>query len=70
MKKKYRPANGHEGELFCDKFCANCSKEENCEIVLKSMSKDIDDPLYPSEWIYKDSEGFCTAFNKKGKENE
>ena len=74
-QRKYRPSNGTAGMIFCEKFCENCihGKYEHtgviedtpCEILTASFMCDIDDPIYPKEWVY-DSEGkpTCTAFVK------
>lgn len=51
-------------------FCNRCmnehpdpDKEPKCEIITRSMGFDIDDPEYPTEWIYdEDGDPTCTAF--------
>lgn len=71
----YRPSNGTEGMWFIEKNCMNCihgkyehtgNIEDNpCEILTASFMCDINDPLYPKEWVYDDNDcGCCTAFKK------
>ena len=61
--KKYRPSNGTEGELFEDAFCSNCKHNDNCDIVFRTMSFDVDDDEYPNEWIYdKDNKPRCVNY--------
>jgi hypothetical protein len=74
-QKSYRPSNGTEGMWFCAKFCDRCIhgryehtgdvNDNPCEILTASFMCDINDPLYPKEWVY-DSEGepTCTAWKK------
>jgi hypothetical protein len=66
--EKYRPSNGTEGAIFKDKWCCRCTKDPGdgigCDdIAIITMARNIDDPKYPSEWIY-DQEGIpkCTEF--------
>jgi hypothetical protein len=63
----FRPSNGTEGELFRDKYCSLCEKDqvpEGCKIQLRTMAFGIDEPEYPKEWVHN-SEGYaiCTAFD-------
>ena len=68
--KKYRPSNGTEGEMFCDDFCYHCihcdpdpEGKKQCEILLRSLCYDIDDPEYPIEWTYNEKdEPTCTNY--------
>jgi hypothetical protein len=66
-KMKFRPANGSHGEWFMEKFCYQC-KHDNppdtmCQIIGNTMAHQIDDPEYPSEWIYDDNgHPTCTKF--------
>ncbi len=70
--KRYRPSNGTEGEIFIDNYCMQCINcdpdpcgEKQCEIMLRTLLFDLNDPEYPEEWIVND-EGFpvCTAWQK------
>ena len=71
MSKKYRPSNGYEGADFMAHFCDRCKRDEafqagtgdSCPIVAATMAYSVNDPEYPSEWVY-DAEGYalCTAF--------
>ncbi len=81
--KKFRPANGTEGEIFIDGWCRNCARykamsegadvdecDDNqlCKIIGDTMAYDITDPKYPVEWIYgEDGQPKCTAFVEVGK---
>jgi hypothetical protein len=67
--KKYRPANGEEGEHFMRAYCYCCTKGDTpdapgeCDMVERSFWLDIDDPDYPVEWQYGvDGQPKCTAF--------
>jgi hypothetical protein len=70
MNKKYRPANGSEGDFFMAAFCEQCKKygysdetpEKTCPILMASMAFEIEDAGYPSEWIRDDDGGKCTSF--------
>lgn len=66
--KPYRPSNGTEGEIFQEQFCYQCkndSEEEGCDILLRSMVHQINEPEYPTEWIYDENkQPVCTAFEK------
>lgn len=66
-KKKYRPANGAEGDFFMDKFCFHCRKDSEdaqCSLLIATMVYDVDEPEYPSEWVQNEGGigGYCTAF--------
>jgi hypothetical protein len=69
---KYRPSNGTEGDIFQERWCELCTKDEaarrgdyenGCPIIAAALAWDVDDPDYPGEWVY-DGEGqpSCTAF--------
>jgi len=61
--KKYRPANGSEGEAFKCIFCYKCKHEIGCEIELASIIYDIDDINYPEQWKYNNENNpICTKF--------
>jgi len=75
--KKYRPANGHEGELFFGAWCAGCERDRafresdcecpGCDILARTYAFDVDDLRYPSEWIIgTDGQPRCTAFVAAG----
>ena len=67
--KKYRPANGSEGDFFAMHWCEQCSKDdlENdimCPIIGQTMALDVDDPHYPEQWRYgEDGRPMCTEFS-------
>ena len=68
MKKEsnsYRPSNETEGMFFTDQFCERCKKGK-CEILALTMSLDVNDVGYPSEWIHDDNgKPTCTAFDAR-----
>jgi len=75
--RAYRPSNGTEGMIFQEEFCDQCSKDNpsletgagGCEIMFRSMCHDVDDPEYPTEWVYDDNgEPTCTAFSKRSED--
>jgi hypothetical protein len=65
--KPYRPSNGTEGMIFEENYCEQCKKcnEDGCIILFSAVVYEINEPLYPKEWVF-DSEGSptCTAFEK------
>lgn len=69
--KPYRPSNGTEGEMFQDRWCANCKKDDYekgvyCPILSASLAFDTDDPEYPKEWNHgPDGQPRCTAFEER-----
>lgn len=75
MSKPYRPSNGTEGEWFIESHCHNCIrgkyehtgdiKDNPCDIITRSWCCELNDPLYPREWIYDEKgEPTCTAWVK------
>lgn len=76
MSEKYQPSNGTEGEGFYASFCERCERdrafregapEDGCEIIVRTLVLDVDDPEYPSEWTYDaDDMPTCTAFVAEG----
>ena len=76
--RPYRPANGTDGVLFDEAWCAHCQRDagyradecngEPCDILSRSFVYDIGEPEYPAEWIQDDvpfpepSSPRCTAF--------
>lgn len=65
--KRWRPANGTEGELFAETVCVNCTKwdEGECEISLRMMTFGIDERAYPYEMQISDAgQPRCTAFKE------
>lgn len=82
--EKYRPANGTEGDIFISQWCSHCQNDkalregcavnwmddfERCDIIDKTMLFNVDDPEYPSEWVYgEDGQPCCTAFVATGDE--
>jgi hypothetical protein len=75
-KKRYRPANGSEGEWFKAQYCHRCTRDnfyptedpkKGCKILLKTLIYDKDDEEYPEEWIYDENgKPTCTAFHSDG----
>ncbi len=67
---KYKPSNGTSGEYFMQDFCYQCvhdhsPTEKHCEIITLTMCFGVDDPEYPSEWIYDSNDKpTCTKFKK------
>lgn len=65
---KYRPSNGTEGMIFMEEWCDNClnqpesSDDGECEILGRTLIYGINEPEYPTEWIYKDGIPTCTAY--------
>ena len=61
---KYRPSNGTEGEVFCNKFCARCEEEETCHIPSQARAFDTREPEYPKQWVYDaENKPTCTSFS-------
>ena len=70
--KPFRPSNGTEGDIFHGQYCTYCranAGEDGCDIELRAMANDIDDPEYPKEWIreWRDALNWwgaplCTAY--------
>jgi hypothetical protein len=74
-QKKYRPSNGTEGEMFMAEFCARCVRDaafragekgaNGCDIIVRAMCFDVDDPAYPVEWTHDwNGEPTCTDFQE------
>lgn len=72
--EKYQPSNGDEGEMFMERWCALCSKdnldhetfEGGCPIIAYTMALQVDDPDYPKEWVISpDGQPVCTAFDDR-----
>lgn len=72
---KYRPANGTEGEIFYDEWCAKCERDKlyretsdnGCEILLDSMLYQADHESYPEQLTYDENgDPCCTAFIMEG----
>jgi len=83
--EKYRPSNGTEGEIFMERWCADCQKDAahradpdraaGCPIFGSVLMYSRDDDLYPTELQYgEDGQPRCTAFEKssvsEGEKNE
>lgn len=70
LDEKYHPSNGTEGDIFMNKWCANCKNHsfdlddgfDPCEILGRNLFLRFDDPDYPSEWIVCEEGPTCTAF--------
>lgn len=62
---KWRPSNGHEGELFERVHCMHCTKDNDgtCRIFMLTLVHGVKDPEYPAEWQYgADGQPTCSAF--------
>lgn len=66
MTERYRPSNGTDGEFFYEGWCAKCERERpsrQCSILTRTFICNIDDPEYPTEWVYGPNDvPCCTAF--------
>jgi hypothetical protein len=71
--KRYKPANGTEGEWFFNKFCYRCKNyvdfgtHEDCNwnLILAAEINEITDLDYPDEWTYDEGGNpVCTSFEK------
>lgn len=69
--RPYRPSNGTEGMSFIDTYCMNCINcdpdpdgPKQCDILMRSMCHDLEEPEYPKEWQYINGEPKCTAHVK------
>jgi len=63
--RKWRPANGFEGDVFADNVCASCTKgpAHGCMIAMATMAFDVTDDAYPADWqIGSDGLPTCTAW--------
>lgn len=77
MAIPFQPANGTQGADFIDHWCGRCARDAayrdggpdadpalGCQILADTFAFEIDDPRYPKEWIWKNGEGYCTAFTE------
>lgn len=79
--EKYRPSCNDEADGFFISWCQQCARDkamregisvdecdanERCDLIANAFMCDIEDPLYPVEWIYKDGRPTCTAFIPAG----
>ena len=72
---KYRPSNGTEGAIFESRWCEKCVRDRayresdgnkpGCEILAMTGAYKVDEPGYPSEWVYGAEGPMCTAFDDK-----
>lgn len=68
--KLYRPSNGTEGDMFVEMHCQHCkhfmpdpADGPTCNIYLRTMIHEKDEPNYPKEWIHDcEGEPICTKF--------
>lgn len=72
----YRPSNGTGASVFMEGFCFKCVKfpqnyddNKQCQIFLRTMAHDIDEPEYPNQWQYLDGKPTCTAFKDRDQFN-
>lgn len=66
--RPYQPSNGTEGEMFMERWCHRCMKDENqdCDIIARTFVYDVKDPDYPKEWRWNGKgQPECTAFEEK-----
>ena len=59
----YRPSNGTEGDIFFESWCFRCAKGDDCEIPMRTMIHDTNEPEYPREWVRDGEKPRCTAFS-------
>jgi hypothetical protein len=72
MAKKYQPSNGTEGAYFINEYCMRCIHcdpdpygPKQCDILLRTMVYNVNDPEYPEEWVYNENDQpKCTAWIK------
>ncbi|WP_430391109.1 hypothetical protein [Dyella sp. 20L07] len=65
----YRPSNGTEGASFICSWCDICERDKNqdCEILDRTMAYRLNEPEYPREWRFDDlGQPQCTAFVPEG----
>lgn len=68
----FSPCNGGL-EWFTSRFCDQCAKhsgrgsgsDDFCPILFSIMSEDESSPDYPTEWIYRNGQPTCTAYQPK-----
>lgn len=66
--KPFRPSNSTQGDAFFYGFCRVCQKWDNdsgCQIHFATLCYSVDEPDYPSEWVYSVNGPTCLAFNEK-----
>ena len=78
MKKhageKWRPANGHEGDMFYSHFCQNCKNddrenEDYCPLIGLTMIHSVEDKEYPIQWqIWENGLPVCTDYDSKAED--
>lgn len=63
----YRPSNGTAGQSFIEAWCGCCKNDAHgdCPIIARSMAFGVDEPEYPTEWVWKDGQPVCTAFDDR-----
>jgi hypothetical protein len=82
QRTSFQPSSGTIGHAFIAGWCGNCARDkalregvepeecddnQRCDIVDRTMLYKVDDPEYPSEWIYdQDGHPCCTAFVPAG----
>lgn len=65
--KLWRPSNATQGDAFMRDWCGTCAHDfkdsESCDINMRTMAFDMNEPEYPSEWCYNpQGEPVCTAY--------
>lgn len=69
----YTPANGTEGEIFDDGWCAHCARDaafrksfaegygdvDGCQILAAGLFGEN-----PKEWLWRKGEPICTAYTE------
>jgi hypothetical protein len=69
-ERAYRPSNGTEGDMFMERWCFRCTKddaehERYCPIIARSMAHEVGEDGYPGQWIIgDDGQPRCTAFER------
>ena len=68
----FRPDNGYEGDLFYEKWCADCQRDaafradpgnnRGCSILALVVVFTEDDPNYPKDWVVgEDGQPLCRS---------
>jgi hypothetical protein len=75
-RRKYRPSNGTEGDMFMARWCFKCERErrvldgiddpsEGCEILARTLAVPEDDPDFPAEWTYQPGTGDLPLYSAR-----
>lgn len=76
-RRKYRPSNGTEGDMFMARWCFRCERErrvmegiddpsEGCEILARTLAVPSEDhPDFPTEWTYQPESGHLPLYTAR-----